>query len=965
MVIFYVCDTPAKNVLLEVWLRFYLNCITFYTMNNLPIMDRFVTIYKNTLWVLFMMGCCSWQAPKNDRLNSNLNGSDWSVVSASPGEGEKNRYFANNYPKASAIAAKVPGDINWDLMRSGTLPDIFLGMNAKKSYPYALQEWWYRKTFTIDRKQWENKKIKLNFSAVDYAAKFWLNGKFLGRHVGQFTPFSFEIKDHINFENENELIVLIEPAPANIIEAFINGNRWATNAYSVVNETLKFWKSRTMTGWDWGTRLWSMGIWQDVFITGTSDIYLDRLLIYNETKHPYHQATLQVKLNINAQQAREVKLVYSAECINKKAPQGHSTKIIKLGNNQPQITHVFDIKAPALWWPNGYGAQNLYLLKVTAIDIKTGKVLDVISSRFGIRDIEVVENPGAKNFPNPTKTIHYLTKINGQQLFLHGGNWLPADLLFGRPDKKEYEHLIRMAVLANYNALRIWSGGLIEKQLFYDLCDEYGILIYQEMPNVFAPPLDTPEIVQNMAQEQREVMPLLINHPSVFRYGFGNELDLFRENSKHVRQYEDIASELDPHRPAHGSDPNPTYQRHGPYYFGFPTGYAAYNTGIPQDHGPINAVEVTEYSVSGASSFETIEKIIPEKVRWPISSLDTLKKILPDFPKELTALPTAIDSMWLWHNGLASFGPLTWLVPDIYRSLFGEQPTLQAEIRSSQFAQAEGYRYAHQSHRRAAWHRSGIFMWTFNEPWPNAAHGSIVEYYGKPKMAFYYTRNAFAPITISAPYHSMHLHPGDTLALPLFVHNARIEGKQKAILKTQIQDLSGKLYFTQNKSVDIESMLSQKVDSIQFQIPSDLNNQVLLVRIALENHRGQSLSTETYTFGIRASDPKKTPYMTPLLQAPKAKVKVTVRKMKQKKWGKEMMDVYEAKVINNASAPALFVNLQYPAQPDEVYFTDGYFILLPGEERKTNILVSTKGTVPFNIQHLQLHAWNTESTNKE
>jgi beta-mannosidase len=920
---------------------------------------KFKLIGRKAIFLILLVFIVSWKQKDDGRLHYRLSGSDWMVVSFDAGEGEKNQYYANRYPVSDAMPATVPGDINWDLMRAGQLPDIFVGMNAKKTYPYALKEWWYRKTFTIDRGKWGNKKIRLNFAAVDYAAKIWLNGTLLGSHEGQFTPFSFEINNIVDFEKENELIVLIQPAPENIIAAFVNGDRWATNAYAVINETLKFWKCRTMTGWDWGTRLWSMGIWQDVVLTGTEDVYLNKLLIYTETDAPYTQANLGIKLDINFEELRDVQLTYSVEHINGNAPGARSKEIVHLTSAKNHTEHTLTLKDPALWWPNGYGKQNLYLLKVTANDVKTGKILDVVSSRFGIKQVKVHENPGADDYPRPEKMIRYLTEINGQRIFLHGGNWLPADLLYGRPDKKEYEHLIRMAALANYNVFRIWSGGLIDKQVFYDLCDEYGILVYQEMPNVFAAPLNTPEILKNMADEQRQVMPLLINHPSVFRYGFGNELDLFSENSGHVRQYEAISAELDRDRPAHGSDPNPAYQRHGPYSFPFPEGYVTYNTGKPRDHGPANAIEVTEYSVPGASSFETIEKIIPKEIRWPISPLDTLKKILPDFPRELKPLPTAIDSVWLWHNGLASFGSLTWLAPDIYRSLFGEQPTLEEEIRSSQFAQAEGYRYANQSHRRAAWHRSGSYMWTFNEPWPNAAHGSIVEYYGKPKMAFYYTRNSFAQVNVSAKYNTISLHPGDTLGLPLYIHNARPDGIKNVTLKTQIQDLHGKLYFTNSKVLEVMPVSSHRADSISFRIPEVANNQVLLMRLDLTDGTGTVLSSETYTFGVSSLDQQKHPYMLPLLRAPEARLTLSVKPAGREHWGMKKMDCYKAKVRNVSKVPALFVQLKCSAAPHEVYFKDNHFILLPGEERNVDILVSPDINKTFKVSDIKPVAWNT------
>jgi beta-mannosidase len=901
-------------------------------------------------------------AMQEGRIDLNLSGNHWTVVAAETGEGERQGYHAHHYPVSRSIPATVPGDIHWDLMRAKVLPDIFIGMNAKKAYPYALKEWWYRKVFTIEKGKWKNKRIKLNFNGVDYAAKIWLNGHFLGSHTGQFTPFSFEVNDIVLLDKENELIVLIEPAPKNIIDAFVNGNRWATNAYPIVNETLKFWKSRTMTGWDWGTRLWSMGIWQDVTLTATTNVYLGNLLIYPETKAPYKEAKLKVKVDIDRLVSADIELTYAVKGINDKAFQVLGTQLVKAVDTKKSGETTLTIKDPALWWPNGYGKQNLYLLSVAAKDKKTGKLLDTISSRFGIREIKIIENPGKDEHSQPDKRAKYLTEINGQRIFLHGGNWLPADLLYGRPGKKEYEHLIRMASLANYNVLRIWSGGLIEKQIFYDLCDQYGILVYQEMPNAFAAPLDTPEILKNMAQEQRQVMPLLINHPAVFRYGFANELYLFSNNSKHVRQYEQIAAELDPSRPAYGSDPDPAYQGHGPYSFGFPSGYLAYNTGHPaREHGPADALEVTEYSVAGASSFETIEKIIPADIRWPISSIDTLTKLLPSFPMELTALPTAIDSVWLWHNGLSSFGPLTWLSPDIYRLLLGERPRLEEEIQSSQFAQAEGYRYANQSHRRAQWRRSGCYMWTFNEPWPNAAHGSIVEYYGMPKMAFYYTRNAYAPVNVSIKYNTISLHPSDTLRLPVFATNAT-PNTIVATLKVQIVDLNGTKYLASISKAEMDAVSSNQIDSIVFAIPKEANDNVLLVRLDLVDNTGVNISSETYTFGVSTSPDQGTrPYMKPMLHAPQANLQLTTERKGKETWGGTVMTHYRTRVVNTSRVPALFVQLKSHHKPNEVYFKDNYFILLPGEKKVVDILVSPGLKNPFDNTSISVQAWNAKT----
>ncbi len=897
---------------------------------------------------------------ENVRKKLDLNGDDWTVVSAISGEGEKQGFHTINYPISKSIPATVPGDINWDLMRSKELPDIFVGMNSKNTYPYALKEWWYRKTFFLSKSEWQNKHIKLKFNAVDYAVKIWLNGKFLGNHVGQFTPIEYEVNESLNFDKENVLIVLIEPAPANIIDAFVNGNRWATNAYPIINNTLKFWKSRTMTGWDWGTRLWSMGIWQDVALTGTSNVYLDNLLIYPEIEKPYQKAMVKVKINIKGHDLRDLEVVFSTKRDQDRYYQKHNTLIVKEDATNKSIVNRLIINKPKLWWPNGYGEQNLYLLSISIKDKKTGEILDNINGRFGIRNIKVIENPIKGNQQQESKPGKYLTEINGRKIFLHGGNWLPVDLLYGRPRKKEYEHLIRLASLANYNVLRVWGGGLIERQEFYDLCDEYGILVYQEMPNAFAEPLNTPEILKNMANEQRQILPLLINHPSVFRYGFGNELYLFSSNSIHVRQYKKIIEELDPTRPSFGSDPNPKYQGHGPYSFGFPSGYASYNYGHPQrEHGPTDALEVTEYSVSGSSSFETLEKIFSGENYWPISSIDTLNKIIPTFPMELTSLPSRVDSIWRWHNGLASFGKLTWLSPDIYRSLFGERTNIKEEIQASQFVQAEGYRYANQSHRRGLWRRSGSFMWTFNEPWPNAAHGSIVEYYGMPKMALYYTRNSYAPINVSISYNTISLQPNESLNIPVFATNANIHGLD-GTLSVKIVDLNGKNYLFNKSKVKVDPLTSMLIDSINFCIPKEANNNVLILRLELIDESGTIISSENYTFGVSlSSENRETHYLAPMLIAPKTNLELKILKSDEVTWGNSRMNLFCATVINNSSIPALFVHFKSKYEVHDVYFKDNYFILMPGEEKKVDIIVTKEFEKTFNQAGISVQAWNS------
>jgi beta-mannosidase len=886
-----------------------------------------------------------------------LNGEDWMVLAADSGMGERLGYYGDHFPVTQAISAKVPGDVNWDLMRAGVIPDIFIGMNAKKTYPYARKEWWYRKTFTLSRKEWTGKRIRLHFSGVDYAAKVWLDGELLGEHKGQFTPFEFEMGNMLDRGAKHTLVVLIEAAPGNIIQKLFlpRSQENRQDAMNEVSGTLGYWKSRTMTGWDWGTPLWSMGIWQDVALVGSNKVYLDDLSISPQTSFPYKKAEVNISLAIDASSERTLLLEYGTNCINGRAPAAQGRQLVRVSKGRQTIRLSLPVPSPALWWPNGYGKQNLYCLTIRARDANTGESLDQCKDNFGIRELRITENPddtsykkmmwyslaekggsGIKDVPKDSLP-RYQVEINGRKIFLHGGNWIPADLLFGRPGKKEYEHLIRMAALANYNVFRVWGGGLIEKQVFYNLCDRYGILLYQEMPNAGALPLETKEILAHAGKEQRKVIPLLINHPSLFRYGFGNELYVTGQNSLQVRQFESICAEMDPGRAVNGADPVCEYQRHGPHWFNIPAEYGVYNSGYPLTVGPDNPVEWSEYGASGASSVETLRKITRGGNNWPV-------------PYD--------DSIWRWHNASGAYTSSDWLKPEIYRSLFGELPGLETEVRASQFAQAEGLRYANQANRRAKWHRSGCFMWTFNEPWPNAAHGSIVEYYGAPKMAFYYTRRSYAQVDVSATYHSICLHPGDTLRLPVFATNARPENIT-ASLRTIIEDLRGKLYYKGGSRHVLRGLSSHRIDSLQFITDKADEGKVMLVRFELRDLHKKLLSSETYTFGVKsAKGGIDEGYLRPMLHAPAASVRSTVQFSNKLLWGEDSMSLYKVKLKNVSQAPALFVEMKSRFNPSEVYFPENFLVLLPGEEREVEVVVAPGVKGRLGDQDILIDAWN-------
>lgn len=334
-----------------------------------------------------------------------------------------------------------------------------------------------------------------------------------------------------------------------------------------------------------------------------------------------------------------------------------------------RTSDTITVDHPRLWWPRGYGDQPMYILglalheastqatnshndktadKMTGassgLDAMLGTVIDSANRTFGIRDLQHVHNVGPSNwtyieefdcgprgsgggfncsFPHTLEAAgetaeeilanrNWTLQINGRRVFAHGANWLPCDMRISECTDTDYEYLIRAAAEANMNFLRVWGGGGVEKEAFYAACDRYGVMVYQE--TVHSQSMPTRDV--NLAAEKIEVAEMirkLSSHPSIVRYGWGNEYyGVNHTSNRFERQYEDVARSLDPTRRATHGSPVTWADRHGPYCFylavtgsgraSFPCwqspAYEAYNSAssnVMNQEGPNDPFEWDEY----------------------------------------------------------------------------------------------------------------------------------------------------------------------------------------------------------------------------------------------------------------------------------------------------------------------------------------------------------------------------------
>ena len=927
----------------------------------------------------------------NGRQELPLSGEDWLLASFESGAGVRQEAFAGGFPTAQALPAVVPGDIHWDLERAGKVPPIYEGLNSKEIGWVAGKEWWYRKPFVVPA-DWRGKQVWLRFEAVDYLADIWLNGRLLGRHEGQFTPFEFTVADALRLGETNFLTVLIHPAPASVRAAIAAGaGEWPV--MTAMRAAYSRWKSPTNAGWDWGTKIITMGIWQNVRLIATEGARLSDLTVQPRLSAPFDHAQLHLRTRVDSSRHSRLEFISQVRCLTAPDAPILATQRVDLASGGRSVAWQVAVPNPRLWWPNGYGPQHLYEVAVIARLAGDGSELDRAVTTFGIRDLQMLANPEAPDnvafidyttdqavthaLPQPLPERRYLIQINGRRIFARGANWLPCDLLFGRPRQPAYEHLIRLAAQAHFNLFRVWGGGLIDQPVFFDLCDRYGLMLFQEFPNAGARLSETEEALALTAQETRLLLPLLINHPSIVRYGGGNEWYRNARNSLQMAQLRRICQELDPTRPFHDPDPECIAQRHGPHGYEWAQHYRTYNTGHPLTAGPDNPLEWTEYGASGASSVETLRGLMPAEHLWPIR---------------------AADPYWIWHKAFGAFGNDNWLASAQYLHLFGELPDLETTVRASQFVQAEGLRYANQAMRRFQWHRSACAFWTYNEPWPNAAHGCVVEYSGRPKLAYYSTRNAYAPVDVSAEYSSLLCRADVPFPLRLFATSTRPDLLKGCRLAATVVDIRGQEYEHRHWPLDLEPDATVRVASLELKLPPAATGSVVLVQLRLGDANGKELAVQTHTFGVLGRNPtlEAVPRPTnqleaaaatavrgprpappepamprgvlrPLLTAPHTELELAIRPGKESDLGPAGARTHRAVVRNRGPVPALFVALDLGlADPRRYHVTDSGFTLLAGETRELDVLEfpDTPRRQAAPPSRLQAKAWNSAAVSQ-
>jgi len=743
-----------------------------------------------------------------------LSGNDWKVSHFQPDEvspcrGHIARMANGPLYGGSFISATVPGDVQTDAFEAGLIEDINYHYNARSAEWTYQRDWLYVKRFMPQGTASEYERVYLCFDGVDDLCEIFLNGKWLGNHEIPWMPFRFDVTDQVKYGEENILFVLVKAAR----EAECQWGR---------TTAVKHLKARFAYGWDWCTRLVPLGIWQDVYLRYDKQAAIEDLYVYAEVAPELDRAVLRAEITVSGDltgvpmQAWVTHPCGKTEALQlEELIQGDQGKtdvtaaLYGTAQKEPCTTihRSLVVKNPQLWYPNGMGDQPLYEVTVT---IGSGNAAmdkemtwDKRSVRTGIRHITWTRTEGAGE-----DALLYQPYINGRRVYLQGYNFTPIRQLYGREHREVYHKRLKLVQKVGANYLRVWGGGLLEREVFYDYCDEMGILVMQELfqssASVNNHPPRTPEYIDMIVKATESAVVQKRNHAALISWCGGNELcyrgeymdakgNILIEGAEGNEGYtydisgygwiplhqsyptlaamEKAVRGLDQKRMwFHTSGSGPITQGANPVFAGgnMHDVHGPWKVFAPEEfYGWYNALDMMvhhEFGCPASASVQTLETVVDKKFRWPIDG----------------------------ENPMLNFrGRMYIAAPETLKLFFGELQDHRTFALASRFVQWEQLRYALEAHRRLGKVCACSCLWHMAEPWPNMLDNCMIDAFEQVKPAYYGQKAAFRPLHI-APKLDGIIHTEREFTVEMTLYNSTDKAFHGSI-QTKLYSLDGKL----------------------------------------------------------------------------------------------------------------------------------------------------------------------------
>jgi hypothetical protein len=792
-------------------------------------------------------------------------------------------------------AATVPGTVLTSLVDDKIYPEPLYGENNrpdKISEGLCRESYWYRTTFTAPE-DYAGKKIWLHFDGINYAAEVWVNGQKAGTMRGAFARGLFDISDFVTPGKTGALAVLITPQPDpgwphehTLFDGMgLNGGITAVDGPTFL----------CTLGWDWipAIRDRDSGIWQKVYLSATGPVVVKDPLVTSDLALPdldSADVTIQTTLeNVTDQPQQgvlkakfgDVTLSTSIELA------ARSSRIVSL---DPKAFPELRVPHPKLWWPNGYGPQNLYKLQ---LDFEiNGTVSDHQEVMFGVRKIAY----------SVSDSENLTISVNGVRILCKGGNW-GLDEAMKRNPRSRLEAQIRMHQIANYTIIRNWVGQSTSED-FYELCDQYGLLLWDEFfqpnPSDGPDPTDLDTYVANV----RDKILRFRNHPSIAVWCARNEGYPPKRIDDALRK---LMAELEPTRlyQASSTAGRGVYS-HGPYCWRPPREFYSFDA---------NDIFKTEIGSVSIPTLESIHGMMPEK-DWEV-----------------------IDNDWAEHD-LAKGAQRGDKYPQIINERYGQVANLADFARKGQLANYEAFRAMYEGRNAKLFKPcTGVITWMSNPAQPSFVW-QIYHHDLEPNASLFAAKKACEPVHIQLNEKTWDVEVINNLPAPVTQSHASLT----------IYNLDGSTVYQHEFEVQAPPSAETSLGSVEW--PANLSA-VHFVKLEWHDAAGKMLSDNFYWRAL----PEQPDNLQALETLPTVTLEAEVARHDDD--GKCLLEV---KLHNPGSHIALMTHLQLHRQNSgervlPVYYSDNYVSLAPGEARTISIEAAAsdlQGQTPL----VMIDGWN-------
>ncbi len=673
------------------------------------------------------------------------------------------------------VNANVPGTVFGTYVENKMMPDPFYRDNELDATRLAENDFEYVKTFSVTETQLSYDRLLLVFEGIDTLADIYLNEELLQSTCNMHIRHELDVLAKLRV-GENTLRVVLHSPVKYIREE--NDKIYTGGSHECMEGYPHLRKAHCMFGWDWGPRLPDAGIYRPVYLCGINEARIKEVYVRQTHSENRVELGLDTWVELADKQLLDMKTTGEVTVIatGMSVETSESLKVSVVGPDgsiyEPAKDGSVVIDNPALWWPNGYGAQPLYTVKVELYSAKE-VLLDTWEKRIGLRTMTV-------NTEKDEWGEKFAHQVNGLDIFAMGADYIPEDSLFGRINEARTRKLLEDAVSANYNSIRIWGGGYYLDDYFYDICDELGLLVWQDFMFACSSYELDEAFEKTVREELTQVVRRLRHHACLALWCGNNEIEsqtldnawlpskkqigdytrLFEYIIPEIVKKEDPQSFYWPSSPSSGGNfDNPWDEKRGDTHY----------WDVWHGDKPFTAYRnyrfryVSEFGFQSFPCMKTVETFTEPGDRNVFSRVMEMHQRNPA------------------ANGkIMNYLSQTYLYPKDFESL----------LYASQLLQMDSIRYGVEHFRRFRGRCMGTIVWQLNDIWPVASWASI-DYFGRWKALHYAEKRMFAPILISCeevgemterPYCILERNHGIEKSARLHVANETLEAVSGTVI---------------------------------------------------------------------------------------------------------------------------------------------------------------------------------------